>query len=80
MPERFGPWQSLCRVFRAWQRDGTWKRITAESQTLVDADGRICRESTVGSTIARAHQHAAGARRDGAATVHRSARCWTRSR
>jgi len=69
VPERFGPWQSLYRVFRAWQRDGTWNRIVAELQALADADGRIRWEFNVDSTIARAHQHAAGARRDGAGQV-----------
>lgn len=69
VPERFGPWQSLYRVFRAWQRDGTWQAIVERLQTLADAGGQICWEFNVDSTIARAHQHAAGARRDGAAQV-----------
>jgi transposase len=41
-PERFGPWQSLYRVFRQWQREGTWARILAQLQTLADAVGAIC--------------------------------------
>ena len=69
VPQRFGPWQSLYRVFRAWQRDGTWRAIVARLQTLADAAGAICWEFNVDSTIARAHQHAAGARRDGAGQV-----------
>ena len=52
-------------LFRCWQRDGTWYKILTGLQALADAAGRIVWDVSVDSTIARAHQHAAGARKDG---------------
>ncbi|MER6006477.1 hypothetical protein ABT120_48615 [Nonomuraea angiospora] len=54
-------------VFRRWQRDGTWARILTALQAIADAAGRIVWDVSVDSTIARAHQHAAGARKGGCA-------------
>lgn len=54
-----------CTVFRLWQRDGTWARILAALQARADAAGLITWEVNVDSTIMRAHQHAAGARKRG---------------
>ncbi|WP_437107575.1 transposase [Streptomyces flaveolus] len=28
VPERYGPWDRVCDLFRRWQRDGTWARAT----------------------------------------------------
>ncbi|MFH8685212.1 IS5/IS1182 family transposase, partial [Streptomyces lydicus] len=47
------------------QRDGTWKRIFEQLQAEADAKGLITWDVSVDSTIARAHQHAAGARKRG---------------
>jgi transposase len=69
VPERYGPWQSVYGLFRRWQRDGIWARILARLQQLGDAAGLICWDVSVDSTIVRAHQHAAGARRDPASQV-----------
>jgi transposase len=69
VPERYGSWQSVYGLFRRWQRDGTWARILAGLQQLGDAAGLICWDVSVDSTIVRAHQHAAGARRDPAGQV-----------
>ncbi|MBO2445348.1 IS5 family transposase [Actinomadura nitritigenes] len=65
LPTRFGPWQTVYGLFRRWQRDGTWARIVKGLQAHADAVGLICWEVSVDSTVCRAHQHAAGARRDG---------------
>lgn len=65
LPERFGPWQTIYGLFRRWQRDGTWSRLLDALRTRADAAGRITWELNVDSTVCRAHQHAAGARRDG---------------
>ena len=65
MPERFGPWQTIYGLFRRWQRDGTWARLLDALRTRADAAGRITWELNVDSTVCRAHQHAAGARRSG---------------
>ncbi len=65
VPETYAPWQTLYRWFRRWQRDGTWARVLAGLQAAADADKRIDWRVSVDSTVSRAHQHAAGARRDG---------------
>jgi transposase len=64
VPEVYPPWQTLYRWFRRWQRDGVWARILALLQIRADAAGLIGWTVSVDSTISRAHQHAAGARRD----------------
>ncbi|WP_373996267.1 IS5 family transposase [Streptomyces sp. 6-11-2] len=65
VPERYGPWQTVYGLFRRWQRDGTWHRIVEQLQARADAEGLITWDISVDSTIARAHQHAAGARKKG---------------
>ncbi|MET7667978.1 IS5 family transposase [Micromonospora luteifusca] len=64
VPEVYAPWQTLYRWFRRWQRSGVWARILASLQAAADAAGKIDWSVSVDSTISRAHQHAAGARRD----------------
>ena len=63
LPERYGPWQTCYDRFVRWQRDGTWERILTQVQTKSDAVGEVIWEVSVDSTVVRAHQHAAGARR-----------------
>lgn len=65
LPERYGPWETVYGLFRRWQREGTWHRIFERLQTQADAKGLITWDISVDSTIARAHQHAAGARKRG---------------
>jgi transposase len=65
VPARYGPWQTVYGLFRRWQRDGTWRRILSGLQERADAAGLITWDVSVDSTIARAHQHAAGARKRG---------------
>ena len=65
LPERYGPWETVYGLFRRWQRDGTWHRIFEQLQARADAKGLITWDISVDSTIARAHQHAAGARKRG---------------
>ncbi|MET7989133.1 IS5 family transposase [Streptomyces sp. NPDC005281] len=65
LPREYGPWQTVYGFFRRWQRDGTWSALLTRLQTRADAAGLIIWEVNVDSTICRAHQHAAGARRDG---------------
>jgi transposase len=62
VPECYGPWQTVYGLFRRWQRAGVWQRIVTGLQTRADAAGLIGWDVSVDSTIARAHQHAAGAR------------------
>jgi transposase len=65
VPARYGPWQTVYGLFRRWQRDGTWQQILTGLQARADAAGLITWDVSVDSTIARAHQHAAGARKRG---------------
>jgi transposase len=73
VPERYGPWDRVYDLFRRWQRDGTWKWILEQLQSQADAKGLITWDVSVDSTIARAHQHAAGARKKGISSVSRPA-------
>ncbi|MBT2457405.1 IS5 family transposase [Streptomyces sp. ISL-86] len=63
VPERYGPWDRVYDLFRRWQRDGTWQRIFERLQSDADAKGLITWDLSVDSTVCRAHQHAAGARK-----------------
>lgn len=67
VPSRYGTWQRVYGLFRAWQRAGIWAAILARLQGVAQAKGLITWDVSVDSTITRAHQHAAGARRDPAA-------------
>jgi transposase len=69
VPDCYGHWRSVYGLYRRWQRDGTWARMLSALQGRADAAGLICWDVSVDSTIARAHQHAAGARRQSAAQV-----------
>jgi transposase len=69
VPARYGPWQTVYGLFRRWQRDGTWQRILTQLQAQADAKGLITWEVNLDTTIARAHQHAAGARKGGTANA-----------
>ena len=63
VPERYGSWQSVYGLFRAWQLADIWTAIETSLQALSDQAGLIDWTVSVDSTINRAHQHAAGARR-----------------
>lgn len=65
VPERYGSWRTLYTRFRRWALDGTFSRMLEAAQARKDAVGDIDWLVSVDSTIARAHQHAAGARKKG---------------
>lgn len=65
VPERDRPWGRVYDLFRRWQRDSTWQRIFAELQAQADVEGLITWDISVDSTVCRAHQHAAEARKRG---------------
>jgi transposase len=79
MPVVYGSWAAAYAVFRRWQRAGIWRGILAALQAVADAAGRITWDVSVDSTIARAHQHAAGARKRGLCRVNRRA-VWSLNR
>jgi hypothetical protein len=60
-----GPWQTVYKRFARWQSDGTWARIEATLGAQADAAGELDWDAQIDSTIVRAHQHAAGARKGG---------------
>jgi transposase len=57
LPERFGNWNSVWRRFARWATKGVWERVYRELQ---DDDVRWL---LLDSTVIRAHQHAAGAKK-----------------
>lgn len=75
VPERYGPWQTVYGLFRRWQRDGTWAQVVTDLQARADAQGLITWDVSVDSTVARAHQHAAGARKRGMRRSSRPVEC-----
>jgi transposase len=79
VPPAYGPWQTVYGLFRRWQRDGTWRQILTGLQARADAAGLITWDVSVDSTIARAHQHAAGARKRGICRPSRRG-AWSPSR
>ena len=79
VPPEYGPWQSVYQLFRRWQRDGTWALVVPALQARADAAGLITWDVSVDSTVARAHQHAAGARKRGICKSSRPA-VWRPSR
>jgi transposase len=65
VPRAFGPWQTLWKRHAAWSADGTWARVLGELQARADVLGELDWAVAVDSSVVRAHQHAAGARRRG---------------
>ena len=65
LPERYGPWETVYKRFARWERDGTWARIEAVLRTQADGAGELDWNAQIDSTVVRAHQHAAGARKGG---------------
>ncbi|NED09608.1 IS5/IS1182 family transposase, partial [Streptomyces sp. SID6648] len=51
--------------FARWEADGTWAKLLEYVQVRDDAVGRVQWTVAVDSTVNRAHQHAAGARKRG---------------
>ncbi|WP_411977198.1 IS5 family transposase [Streptomyces decoyicus] len=70
VPERYGPWDRIYDLFRRWQRDGTWKRILEQLQVQADVQDLFTWDVSVDSTVCRAHQHAAGARKKGISSAN----------
>ena len=77
---RAGPLRTLADglwAVPALAGDGTWRRILTRLQAQADAKGVITWEVSVDATIARAHQHAAGARKGGTANAKHQAESTT---
>ncbi|WP_436849557.1 IS5 family transposase [Streptomyces avermitilis] len=65
LPEKYGNWRGVYNRLRMWAIDGTWERVFSALVAQADADEDLKWAVSVDSTIVRAHQHAAGARKKG---------------
>jgi transposase len=63
LPARFGEWKQIHTRHTRWARGGVWE--TVFKALAADADNEY---AMIDSTIVRAHQHSAGARKKTAAT------------
>ncbi|WP_407078073.1 IS5 family transposase [Streptomyces sp. NPDC126499] len=65
LPEELGPFQTAHKRLIRWAMDGTWARILTAVLAVADADDDVSWTASVDSTVCRAHQHSAGARKRG---------------
>ncbi|MEV0148843.1 hypothetical protein AB0H64_28130 [Nonomuraea sp. NPDC050733] len=63
MPFCYGNWKTVCNRHRRWSMDGTWEKILDGLRAGCDKAEGDGWTVSVDSTVVRAHQHAAGARR-----------------
>lgn len=64
MPTRYGKWQTVSSRFYRWRQAGIWDMVLAALQAESDQKGELDWEvHFVDGTIIRAHQHAAGAKK-----------------
>ena len=63
LPERFGDWKNTHRRFSRWAETGVWQRVF--EHLAADADNEY---AMIDSTIVRADQHSAGAKKKKATT------------
>ncbi|MFE3121847.1 IS5 family transposase [Streptomyces hydrogenans] len=66
LPDELGSFQTAHKRLIGCAMDSTWGRILAAVLSATDADADIGRTVSMESTVCRAHQHAAGARKKGA--------------
>jgi transposase len=63
LPERFGPWKVVHTRHTRWSESGVWENLF--KHLAADADNEY---AMIDSTIVRAHQHSAGAKKKKAKT------------
>ena len=69
LPERFGDWKNVHRRFSRWAESGVWERVFRH--LAADSDNEY---AMLDSTVVRAHQHSAGAKKKLAPTKRSGAR------
>ena len=62
LPDEFGHWNAVYQRFRRWEKRHLWARLWQQIQQV---DDEPLKEVFIDSTIVRAHQHAAGAVKNG---------------
>jgi transposase len=62
LPERFGKWNTVWRRFARWRDAGVFEGILEALVASGAGDGTI---QMIDSTVIRAHQHSAGAKKGG---------------
>ncbi len=67
--DHFGKWSSVYRQFRRWTLSGVWDVMLA---ALNESCAGLDSVQMIGSTVVRAHQHAAGAPKCGRPSRRRS--------
>jgi transposase len=60
LPERFGDWKNVHRRWSRWAQSKVWEQVFAHLAGEADNEYAM-----IDSTIVRAHQHSAGARKKG---------------
>jgi transposase len=69
LPERYGPWKTAHERLRLWTKDGTWDKVLDHVIVKDDSVGDLEWVVSVDSSVVRAHQHSAGARKKGDAAA-----------
>ena len=64
LPERFGKWNTIYKVFDRWAKTGVWSAVLEKVQSMAAARGELDWVVSIDSTIARVHQHGATLPRD----------------
>ena len=59
LPERFGDFRVVHTRFSRWSQTGVWKRVFEQLATEADNEYAM-----IDSTVVRAHQHSAGAKKN----------------
>lgn len=69
LPGEYGHWKTAYNRHRRWSADGTYTRILDELRRDADQGEGVDWAVGVDGAVVRAHQHAAGARREPPADV-----------
>jgi transposase len=64
VPARYGPWRTVASRFYRWRKAGVFQQLFDTLKQQADATGQLDWDvHFIDSTIGRAHQHAAGAKK-----------------
>lgn len=64
LPERYGNWKTVYSRWLRWRDAGVWQKIWEAVQAEGDEQGKVEWDlHFIDSTVVRAHQHAAGAKK-----------------